>query len=390
VHLPKTEGVLIIAAVLLAGCSVSTDSIWPTTSGPDPKSPPPEQVQIAQSEAERSAQPTMSPPPQQAAPATMASAPTPASLEPTGTFVGDKVTTLRGELDRLKVALNRHNNNLQQIRVGITQNAQRYHGTVAAITARLQLGTTPGNPILVGQWNAAQIELDRVSNDIGTLNTLANSIAADSSLAAFVLESARAAYSLTGAIDEDHRQLALLEDDTNRTVVLIDRLLSEVNEDVARQTAYVANERANLTTLSAAIKNGELHGSSLLARAYATGAPPIAFSTSSTPRSGFTSSGRSALVVIRFDRADVPYERALYTALSKALEARPGANFDLVGVAAGGEGSSDIALNQSRVKKHANDVLKALVDMGLPPSRVSLAATTSPTITTNEVHLYLR
>ena len=44
----------------------------------------------------------------------------------------------------------------------------------------------------------------------------------------------------------------------------------------------------------------------------------------------------------------MPYERALYTALSKALEARPGANFDLVGVAAGGEGSSDIEdLNES-------------------------------------------
>lgn len=385
-YLPKTEGILIIAAVLLGGCSVSSDSIWPSFSGRDPKPPPPETVQIPPSQAERAAVGS----PAASAPPTLPTTPSAASLEPTGTFVGEKVTSLRSELERLKVALNRHNANLQQIRVAITQNAQRYHGTVAAITARLQLGTTPGNPILVGQWNVAQSELDRVSGDIGTLNTLANSIAADSSLAAYVLESARAAYSLTGAIDEDHRQLALLEDDTNRTVVLIDRLLSEVNEDVARQTAYVANERGNLTTLSAAIKNGELQGSSLLARAYSASAPPISFSTSSTPRSGFTSGGRSPLVVIRFDRPDVPYERALYTALSKALEARPGANFDLVAVAAGGAGSSDIALNQSRVKGFANDVLKALVDMGLPANRVSLAATTSPSITTNEVHLYVR
>ena len=43
-HLPKTEGVLIIAAALLAGCSVSSYSIWPSLSGDDPKAPPPEQV----------------------------------------------------------------------------------------------------------------------------------------------------------------------------------------------------------------------------------------------------------------------------------------------------------------------------------------------------------
>jgi antitoxin (DNA-binding transcriptional repressor) of toxin-antitoxin stability system len=34
-------------------------------------------------------------------------------------------------------------------------------------------------------------------------------------------------------------------------------MLRETSEDIQRQTAYVANERANLTTLAGAIKNGE-------------------------------------------------------------------------------------------------------------------------------------
>ncbi|HZD25035.1 MAG TPA: hypothetical protein VE631_02155, partial [Alphaproteobacteria bacterium] len=203
----------------------------------------------------------------------------------------------------------------------MTQHAERYHGTVAAITARLQLGTTRGNPILVNQWNDAQVGLDSISSDIGRMNSLANDIASNSSLAGYVLESARAAYGISGAIDADHRNLARVEDETNRTVVLVDRLLSQVNEDIARQTAYVGNERANLTTLSAAIKNGEVEGGSLLARTYATGLRAPQFSTSSTPRSGFALEQRTPLVVIRFDRPNVAYRNALYTAMSKALQA---------------------------------------------------------------------
>ena len=119
----------------------------------------------------------------------------------------------------------------------------------------------------------AQAGLDRLSADIAAMNTLANRVASDSSMAAFILESVRATYGLAGAIDEDHRQLAILEDETNRTAVLIDRLLNELSEDVSRQTAYVGNERRNLTTLSLAVKNGELLGTSLANRAYASSAP---------------------------------------------------------------------------------------------------------------------
>ncbi|MDP6564594.1 MAG: hypothetical protein QF578_07180 [Alphaproteobacteria bacterium] len=342
------------------------------------------------SQAERTGQPTLGAPPPPPAIAGAAALARPAGGQATGTLVGQKVGQLRGELQRLKGQLGQQHGEMQQIRQTTTDNAQRYHGTVAAITARLQLGTTPGNPILVNQWNAAQAELDRVSGDIAAMNTLANRIAGNSSHAGYVLESARAAYGLAGAIDEDHRQLAMLEDETNRTVVLIDRLLGEINEDVARQTSYVAGERSNLTTLSASIKNGELHGSSLLARAYGGGGQPAAFATSSTPRSGFVAGGRQPLVVIRFDRPDVPYQQALYTAVSKTLQVRPDAMFDLVAVTPGRGSASEQALAQSTIKKHTNNVLKTLMDMGLPASRVSLAASSSTATASNEVHIYIR
>lgn len=380
------------AACLLAGCSFATDTLWPSLTGDEPAGRPAtaERVQIAPSRAESNAQPTLGPgaPPRLG---TTDFTPQPYSAAPTsGTFVGQKVGQLRVELGRLQQQLSGQNQELQQIRVVTTENAQRYHGTVAAITARLQLGTTPGNPVLVSQWNAAQGELDRISGDIAGMNTLANRVAANSSLAAYVLESARAAYSLSGAIEADHQQLAILEDETNRTVVLVDRLLNELNEDVGRQTAYVGTERGNLTTLSQAIKNGELFGPSLLTRAYSPRGDTPVYGTSATPRSGFASGGRQPLVVIRFDRPDVPYQQALYSAVSRTLENRPDALFDLVAVAPGTGGAAATALSQSDSKRYANDVLRALTDMGLPASRVSLASTTNPAASSNEVHLYIR
>jgi hypothetical protein len=364
---------------------MASESLWPSLTGDEPAGQTSERVSIPPSRAEMNSQPTFSAPP-----SALSAAPAMMSGQPTGTLVGQKVTQLRGELQRLKGQLGQQNGQLQQIRQTTTNNAQRYHGTVAAVTARLQLGTTPGNPILVNQWNAAQAELDRISSDIATMNSLANQIASNSSLASYVLESARAAYGLTGAIDEDHRQLALLEDQTNRAVVLIDRLLSEINEDVARQTSYVAGERSNLTTLSSSIKNGELHGSSLMARAFAVGSQAPAFSTSSTPRRGFVAGGRQPLVVIRFDRTNVPYQQALYTAVSKTLQVRPEANFDLVAVTPTRGSASEQAMAQSTIKKHTNGVLKALMDMGLPASRISLSASSSNTSASNEVHIYIR
>jgi hypothetical protein len=45
---------------------------------------------------------------------------------------------------------------------------------------------------------------------------------------------------------------------------------------------------------------------------------------------------------------------------------------------------------QSTIKKHTNGVLKSLMDMGLPASRISLSASSSGSVASNEVHIYIR
>jgi hypothetical protein len=309
----------------------------------------------------------------------------PASADQTGTFTGQKVVELRGELEKLQNDLNDNNNALQQIRSKTVEDSQRYHATVAAISSRLQVGTTPGNPVLVEQFNQALSDLEHINGDIGQMNQLSTKITSDSTLAGFLAENTRAAFRLSGAVDEDHRQLAILQDEVSRTEVLIDRLLKEISEDIARQTNYISTERSNLNTLAASVKDGEILGASLSNRAVTA-----AFgAASSRPGVARSLAGRRPLVVIRFDRPNVAYEQALYSAVSRTLERQPSATFELVAVAPSTGGAARVALNTNMARRNAENVMRSLLSMGLPESRVHVTAQTSAAAQTNEVHLYV-
>ena len=92
----------------------------------------------------------------------------------------------------------------------------------------------------------------------------------------------------------------------------------------------------------------------------------------------------------RFDRPDVEYQQALYTAVNRALERRPQAVFDLVAVAPSRGSASQAAANTTAARRNAENVLRSLSNMGLPASRVSMSAMSSADAQTSEVHLYVR
>ncbi|MDA0306853.1 MAG: hypothetical protein O3B76_11315 [Proteobacteria bacterium] len=388
---------LVGALLALPACSFTEDSLWPSLTGEDPKggsqqAAKPTQAQgQAQAVAGRtSAQSSGSVIVAQNPPPLGTSNFTPAGVTPgqaTGTFVGKKVQELRKELTRLQGSISNHNGQLQGLRGKIVANSQRYHGTIAAVNARLQVGTTPGNPILVQQFNSAQADLDRIAADITEMNALAARVSNNSTMSSFLSESSKASFAVSGAVDEDHRQLAILEDEVERTDVLIGRLLKEVSDDVRRQTNYVATERSNLNLVSAAIRTGEIFGGSLVSKALVSATSGQNGNIAARP---MDTSGKRALVVIRFDRTKVPYQQALYHAVSRVLERRPAAVFDLVAVAPASGGKARVALNSNKSRRHAEEVLRALIEMGLPPARVAVSAKTMNSAKTNEVHVYLR
>jgi hypothetical protein len=321
----------------------------------------------------------------------------------TGTEVGQKVEQIRNDLMNLQSNVQANSERFRNLKLQTEFLSQGYHGLVAAISARLQVGTTPGNPILIQQWNEAQAQLDKVNENISLLNNVATMTAANSSVANFMLESVKSTYNVSGAIDEDHRQLRVLEDDINRTIVMIERLLRELSGDVSRQVAYVNAERSNLTTMSLAIKNGELYGMSLGNRAFysqppapilppmggAAGRPfdlmpPVAARVAVPELAGLP------LITIRFDKPVVNYERELYAALSQALERKPDAQFQLIAVSPARGNSAFQALSSGNARKQADQVLRSLSDMGLRGDRVSLSMRSADGIDANEVQVFVR
>jgi hypothetical protein len=98
---------------------------------------------------------------------------------------------------------------------------------------------------------------------------------------------------------------------------------------------------------------------------------------------------RRPLVVIRFDRPDVPYGPALYTALSRALERRPTAMFDLVAVSPLSGSEVETAKGADEAQRDAERVMRTLSEMGLPADRVTFSAMFSNDIRNSEVRIFV-
>src|SRR6185437_12312357 len=150
------------------------------------------------------------------------------------------------------------------------------------------------------------------------------------------------------------------------------------SDDVQRQTAYVANERGGLTALASSIKSGELYG----------GIPGISMAAAS---SGVQlASAGTPLVVIRFDRPNVDYQQILYSALNQALQSRPNANFQVVAVAPTRGNAASVQIAQTTARRHAQEVMRSMTDMGVPASRLNVASSTDPAAAASEVRVFVR
>jgi len=385
----KIHTAALAAALLLGGCSFVDDSLFPSLSSDD---------STDGGNATAVAAPTQVSSKPLSDDRTNYMPPAVSDASSTGTSVGVKVSSLRGDLTQLQNTLSQQNQQMLAIRNQTVQDSQRFHGTVAAMQARLQIGTTPGNPVLVKQWNDAQGELDRINEDVLNMNRLTGEVASTSSLAGYLLQSVRAARTLSGAVDEDHRQLRVLEDETAATTVLIERLLTELSADSQRQQQYLNNEHSDLNTLAVAVKNGQLYGSSLSGSRFGTSlmAPnsypmlqptsaPVAAPLAAQP----TSFGQAAngperpLVVIRFDRPNVNYEDALYTAVKGAMDRRPNAVFEVVA-------TNSNSMGESQSLRNAQSVARSLTQLGLPNERIRMSQSSAATASNGEVQVFAR
>lgn len=294
------------------------------------------------------------------------------------TAVGQKAAQLRTDFEKLRTNTTTRSEQLATIRKQTIANVNAYHTLVGSIRSRLQMGSTPGNPELLANWSSAQTQLTQIDADIATLNQLSAQVSSDAGASAFILENIRAAYGLSGALEDDHRQLRVLEDEVNQNAIVIDRALLDLNAEIGRQQAYVSSERNSLVELAAEINAGQSYPAA--ASAGPRRAVPVR-NVATVSAEAFAQ--KKPLVVIRFDKPDVAYEPQLYQALSRALERRPDAVFDLVAVSPQGG-------NPSAARRNADTVFASMTNMGLPAERVAMAAMPSASAKTPEVHIYVQ
>jgi hypothetical protein len=294
----------------------------------------------------------------------------------TGTPVGQSVARLRGELSTLRDKVAADAQQFATLKTGSLQDVTTYQEAKSHIIIRLQVGTTKGNPELVSTWNTAQSALDTLTTNINGFAALGTDLSADVSRAHTERDTINDTFNMAGGVDEDHRQLTVLQQEANQLVGTLDGLQSDVTRNVQRHTAFVANERSNLGALENDIKNGELYAS--------TGTAPAA-----SQRSEAASGGPAQTVItIKFDHPKIEFEQDLYTALNQSLQSKPGASFQVVAVSPTGGSAAAMQKAQREAQHHAQDVLKSMTDMGVPAARVGISSSTDPAVTATEVRVF--
>lgn len=312
----------------------------------------------------------------------------------TGTLVGQKVIAFRKELTELQDSIKQNNTELQKVRSSVIDNAIEYHNTTAAMEAKLQVGTTPGNPIMYQMLQKAQGNVVVMDENANTLNNIYNQAVSDMSVVNNLQESIRATYGVSGAIDEDHTQLRTLENETSQTAILISSLLSEVGNDYNRQVEYTNTARNYLTSLDSAIKVGSygirneplppvqtssVYSAPVSAKAQSSG------TYSSTQKRDNAVSGKP-LFVAKFNKGTINYKDSLNSAIKAAQSKNNGLRYEVVAV------TPVTAANslRSTAQNHAAEVFEEITKAGVSPDKIDLLSKTSETASGAEVQVFVK
>ena len=298
----------------------------------------------------------------------------------TGTAVSHTIAGIRGSLQDAASRTVGAGQQYATLRGSSAQQLAAYYQAQAQISARLQIGTTRGNPELVAQWNTAQGALDQLTANINALNTLVAQISGEATRVRGAVTQVQQTLDMSGAVDEDHRQLTVLEDEANQIVVVLDRLARDASADLRRQTATLSNERLRLAQLASSIKAGDLY-------APGTPAPRMA---AAPPAPGAAPDAGGPIVTIKFARASTNYQKPLYAALSRALQSQPNASFNVVGVSPPRGTAAAVQSAQNDARRHAQQVMSTMTEMGVPAARMDISSATDPSIRTSEVRVFLR
>ncbi len=306
--------------------------------------------------------------------------------EPIFTYVGQRILEMQEEFNKLDADIKQGEESFEELKFNGIKSAENYHSIVAAIAARLQIGTTPGNPILLDQYEQAQTELAEVGTQGQNLVDVGNQIALYSTRVSYLLEQARSAKKLRGAVDEDHRNLSSFQDSLKRRNVDVLRTLEDLNETVRRRDIFLAAERRRLTQLANAISIGESFGLGLGTLA---SLPAINDNENSEQgrRSESINVSPNPIAIFRIDEQE-NYEQSLFGAISATLDKAPKSKFTLVAVSSSAGNPSEQAERAANARNDVSRLINSLISMGMPADRISVSSLSVANVENTEVRLY--
>lgn len=314
-------------------------------------------------------------------------------FEPSNNMVSRQIGDLQKNLADLQGRVSTMSDQLSGSQRQGQNLAAEYYANVATINTQLQAGTTPGNPRLLQRLSAAQANLEQLDRSTTALNDMAVDIAKAATEASFMLENTRQAYSLSGAVEEDHVQLAQIEDSINNTIIVIDRLQNNISDDVSRSSSYLTTERNNLRTLALAINNGDLFGKSLANRPFSSVAKDSSVVQQAMMANHIvppSPQNPRPLAKIRFDKANVNYEQPVYMAMNDAMAKYPNARYEIVAVHPSIGNAAQVAIESTKSRRNAETVLRTMTAMGVPMDKVDISTSPSADANSSEVHIYIR
>lgn len=333
----KTTTAVVIAglcAFALAGCNTMSGTLFPDKAAPLPDSPVP-----------------------QAGTSFFAPVPVTPGVN-TGTPQSQRIAELRSRLVALQGEIAARNASLSEIRQKTAGEAALYRIAKSEV-----ISAAPPPPAKA--VTQAQSSLERFASATAAL---------DAEMRIFARGAAEANKLMTDSLavreanEQDQNQLNILRAEIGNTANQLDRLVNEISNEWALQSAFLAKERASLAALGFS----------------QTPAPTGSIAAGATPGIATAAMLASpAFVTIKFDRANVSYREALATAVSQAKRRKPDAAFDVVGVTAGRAIATEAT-------QRAQEVATTLASLGVDTARIRLFNAASMALQTPEVRIYAR
>lgn len=348
---------IVLATAVLGGCASSSDNVFTSLFGSDVKE---QSIQANNAAAAGIMLGTTDFKPLNVS-----------QVRNTGTFVGQKVMTFRKELSQLQESIRSNNESLQKLRNSFINNALQYHRTVGIMETKLQVGTTPGNPIMFELLSGAQNNVQTMNTTTSSLGQLLAKVSADTTNTDYLVEAVRSAYGISGAVDEDHRQLHIIENEAEQTAILMHSLMDEVASDINRQHQYIATANTNLSNLNDAIRVGNYSGK-----------PAVpAVRRQNNQNTAAVQATAKPLLAINFSSDNVNYKDGLKQAVTSAKMKKQDVVFDVVAVN---------SLSGNGAQAHAAKIFQDIVDMGISADKVNVSSKTDMKATSSSVLVFVR